>query len=310
LGTSSITWTWNAVTGAESYQVFSAAGEAVSPVLPSTAVSFTETGLAADTPYARYVKAANRVSGASSDGLTVRTAAGNLTRVFDVDSNAKDLSFVLPNGTRVSLDIPAGAFSEAMAVTMTSVLGETLPWGNSLNQRLKGTNVAVNISIGNSAQPAKDVELTLSYSDADVAGLDETKLVIARYDPASGLWIPLSGTVDPANNKVTGKTGHFSLFQVMERAASASVSSAKAYPVPFRPAKGHTHVTFSLLPANASVRIYTEDMSEVRELTADGLGSAVWDGKNASGEAVASGVYVCQIQGEGGKKTLRVVVQR
>ena len=64
------------------------------------------------------------------------------------------------------------------------------------------------------------------------------------------------------------------------------------------------------LPVDARLRIYTPRGTLVRELSADGNGLAPWDGRNESGEPVASGVYVALAQGSGGDKSIRIIVQR
>ena len=58
------------------------------------------------------------------------------------------------------------------------------------------------------------------------------------------------------------------------------------------------------------IKIYTLTGVEIRELKSTASGLASWDGKNTSGESVASGVYFAFIEGTGGKKTLKVAIQR
>lgn len=88
------------------------------------------------------------------------------------------------------------------------------------------------------------------------------------------------------------------------------VDSVRAFPNPFRPAQGHTAMTFAELPANARLRIYTLTGELVRDLTADAAGVASWDGRNQAGRDAASGVYFVLAQAEGEKNTFKVVVQR
>jgi hypothetical protein len=87
-----------------------------------------------------------------------------------------------------------------------------------------------------------------------------------------------------------------------------AVSGPKAFPNPFRPALGHRAVTLSNLPSGAHVRIHAFSGVLVAELTADAFGSASWNGTNASGAAVASGVYTAVVEGFGEK--LKIIVQR
>ena len=82
------------------------------------------------------------------------------------------------------------------------------------------------------------------------------------------------------------------------------------FPQPFRPAHGHTAVTFARLPPSARVRIHAFSGLLVRELDADAMGTASWDGNNSSGRPAASGVYLVYVDGGGKKFTLKVIVQR
>ena len=79
---------------------------------------------------------------------------------------------------------------------------------------------------------------------------------------------------------------------------------------PIRPARGITDTTFSNLPANASLSIYTLSGLLVKKLTADSTGVAKWDATNSSGRMVASGVYFVLVRGNGTTKTLKIAVQR
>ena len=76
-------------------------------------------------------------------------------------------------------------------------------------------------------------------------------------------------------------------------------------------------VNFSQLPANTTIKVYTLSGKLVRIL-ADGNGVALvgpnkvgtWDGRNASGEKVASGVYIYVISVDGVTFSGAVVVIR
>lgn len=75
--------------------------------------------------------------------------------------------------------------------------------------------------------------------------------------------------------------------------ASADLSSAHCYPVPFRPEAGHTKITFTGLTQSASIRVYTLSGRLVRSLEKAGAGDTLdWDVRNSAGENLASGVYI------------------
>jgi hypothetical protein len=91
---------------------------------------------------------------------------------------------------------------------------------------------------------------------------------------------------------------------------SSALGSIQVYPNPLRSSQGHTGINFLQLPPSARLRVYTLAGEKVRELTADRVGHANWDGKNESGHSAASGVYVVYVQGGGESKTLKVAIQR
>jgi hypothetical protein len=92
--------------------------------------------------------------------------------------------------------------------------------------------------------------------------------------------------------------------------STATLSNVKSYPNPLRFSLGQSAMTFSNLPSDASLKVYTLRGELVRELTPGGSGTASWDGKNQSGEKAASGVYFVFVQGAGDKKTMKVAIQR
>jgi hypothetical protein len=90
-------------------------------------------------------------------------------------------------------------------------------------------------------------------------------------------------------------------------------SDVKYYPNPLRPSKGpnYSKMQFSNIPPETRIKIYTMLGQEVRELKADAIGTAVWDGKNNSGEKAASGVYIVYMEdGSGNKKRIKIAVER
>ena len=91
---------------------------------------------------------------------------------------------------------------------------------------------------------------------------------------------------------------------------------ATNYPNPFHPPSEGTTIAYKL-DDNASVtmRIYTQTGSLVKRMFFDkgvtgglaGLNEVVWDGKNGTGDVVASGGYVVLIEAQGTGETLHVI---
>ncbi|MDD5304826.1 MAG: hypothetical protein PHS14_17150 [Elusimicrobia bacterium] len=214
--------------------------------------------------------------------VTIVTPAGVATASLPADC--------VPAGTVVSGQIP---------VSVPAAGGSGL---------LSVANTA--IQINSAYPPARPTSLSISYANADVSGLTPAQFIIARFDAAQNVWVPLLSSVDESNHVVRAQTGHLSLFQVMQSAPSNTVSTAKAFPNPLRPAQGHKAMAFIRLPANSRIRIYTLKGVLIRELSANASGMASWDGTNQSGASAVSGVYYMFAQGAGEARTLSVAIER
>jgi hypothetical protein len=225
------------------------------------------------------------------------------------DSGGQTLTFDPPTGL-ITLTIPGGAFGQTVTVTMETPSSIPSDPVGALTGQLQGTGVAVDLTNDLGLQPTKNFNLTISYRTSDITGLDENKLVIARYDTGSGVWVPFDSTVDIVNHTITAHPNHFSTYQVMQMTPSDTVNTIRVFPNPFMPSAGHTAINFANLPGNARIRIYTLRGEIVQDLTASAAGIKSWDGKNKSGRDAASGVYFVLIQGEGQKKTVKLAIER
>ncbi len=205
--------------------------------------------------------------------------------------------------------VPPGAFGQALNLSLYAL--PSFPSASSAAGALLGSGVGFQVNTDLGVQPATNVTLTATYRPGDMAGLDPSRLVLARYDDASNLWVALPTISDTANNRVIAQTNHFSTFQIMQVDASGNdISQAKVYPNPFQPTAGQMAMVFSPLPAGTRLRLYTITGSLVKDLSADSTGIARWDGTNNAGAKVASGTYFAFIQGGGKSRTLTVAVQR
>lgn len=228
-------------------------------------------------------------------GATVASLAG-----------AARVTMTTTRGT-VVVAVPNGAFPTVPSATLSEP--SSFPSGGSPGAALTPLGTGLQITLDQAVQPRLPVWITIPYGPADIGSADPQRLVIARYDPASGLWTPLASTVDSSARTVTAQTGHFSLFQLMLGGASASVDAGVVFPNPFRPALGHSSVTFASFPPGAAIRIYDLRGRRVKTLDVNASGVAAWDGLNDDGAAAASGVYFAVADG-GGKKTFKLAIQR
>ncbi len=265
-------------------------------------------GLYAGTTYYFSVAAVNGDGVRSSATAVLSTVTPQVPYVGDISPGAPAVvSYQSPHG-EVALYLARETFGEA--VRLTAAAPGTFPPAVSRMGNLSGSGVGVEITLDQPVQPSKEVRLTISYRDSDVAGLDESRLALARYEPAGGIWVPLVSYPDPENNRVSAMVDHFSTYQIMQVTPSASVGAVKVAPNPLRPALGHTAMVFSNLPAFAVLRIYSLAGSLIREIHAGAGGIASWDGRNKSGVYVASGVYFVFAEKGGDKRTFKVAVQR
>lgn len=276
--------------------------------LTVTASSAAVTALSAASTYYFQVRALNGdgvQTAASAQAALVTLPTPESQGAVSPDQPAT-IVFQAPAG-EVRVEVPVSAFAQAVTVTVSNPPG--FPADTALNVPLRGLGVGAEITAGG-AQPRSDVLLTINYTDASAAAFDETRLLIARYDATRALWVPLPSAPDPAGNRVTARTNHFSTFQVMQAAPQAALIEPRIFPNPMRPARGHTFTMLTNLPAGARLRIYTYAGELVRDLSAGAGGVASWDGRNSAGQAVASGVYVVHIQGGGSSATAKVAVER
>ncbi|MFH2202677.1 MAG: fibronectin type III domain-containing protein [Elusimicrobiota bacterium] len=305
----SLQWAANTNSGAATtYRVdrWEAGGATTS--VTAGGLSAALTGLAGGTTYYLTVSALNGDGVATASGLELSTVTwpASWSEAALGPGGGGDIAFNLPGGA-AAVSIPAGAFAEAVTVTVTAPA--SFPAAVSPTARLQGTGVGLEITLNKPLQPTLGVLLRVPYLDSEVAGLDQSRLLLARYDVPRGVWVPLVSNADPAAHIVTAVTDHFSTFQLMA-AAPGDLSNLKAFPNPLRPALGHRTMKFAGLPAAALLRIYTPLGELVRELTANTAGMAEWDGTNSSGHAAASGAYYVFVKDEGRTRTFGVAVQR
>ncbi|HVE15060.1 MAG TPA: T9SS type A sorting domain-containing protein [Elusimicrobiota bacterium] len=95
--------------------------------------------------------------------------------------------------------------------------------------------------------------------------------------------------------------------------AASDLSSAHAFPVPFKPSLGHLGITFRGLTTQATIHIYTLSGELVTTLSKDdpSTGDLVWSPVvNSAGQTVASGVYLYVIDGNPGRARGKLMVIR
>lgn len=285
-----------------------------------TDTSLFVNGLLTGTSYYFDVAACNgegRLSGCTGVGVTARkravaaftlagpsgAPAGSVGGTSDPSATSV-ISGTLLNGMKVSLTVPAGSFPATTAIAISSSVTNSCG-----SYAISGRTVEVAVYTQNGAQPQEPVTLELTYSGS-LTGSDIPKLVLARYNPVSGQCLPLETKISEGYKKITATLNHFSVFQLMLRAAASDLNSVLAYPNPFYTNRGQGFVTIDRVPANSKVRIYTLSGDKVWEAQATTTGMLIWKGVNSSGNLVASGIYLAVIDSSAGKKVLKLAVER
>jgi hypothetical protein len=210
---------------------------------------------------------------------------------------------------------PPNTFSTCVQVAL-GVATSNCPAPVSNATTLTPVGVCAMMTIAGAALPAQPIWMSVGYRLGDLPlGIDARQLILAYYAPQN-TWVPMSPDSSQGSNPVTAQwptsllISQMSYFQLMASIPTTSLSNGKVYPNPFRPALGHSAITFSQMPANSRIRIYTIVGELVKDLDTDATGMARWDATNKNGQSVASGAYFALVQADGSKIILKVLIQR
>jgi len=222
------------------------------------------------------------VNAAYSAGLLLIAAAGNDGATL-IDSPANCTNVVAVGST--DLQDSLASFSNSDPLMLTK--GLTAPGVDIYTTDMSGAYASASGT---------------SFSSPMAAGL---AALLWSADPAltpTGVFDKIKNSADdlgtPGPDKYFG-WGRINAYKaicgiVPCRAYSSGTGKAAAYPNPFRP-KIHNLVAFKLAESMAGpemeIKIYTSEGELVKKV--EGL---AWDGKNAAGAAVASGVYIFRVK--------------
>jgi hypothetical protein len=161
------------------------------------------------------------------------------------------------------------------------------------------------------------------------AGLGAMVLAVAlsaraEFPTGGGFGLPSSGITAGGGVEMTGggfraaatfggasvtsmKGGGFEVspgLLVAQRPAQNDLSATHAFPTPFIPSKGHTHITFTRLTAKVTIRVYTLSGELVKTILKDSGASdevSWFPVVNDQGQTIASGVYLYHVESTDGK---------
>jgi hypothetical protein len=209
----------------------------------------------------------------------------------------------------ISVLLPQGSIGTSTRLRLEPVTSFAAP--ASAVSDLTPTGIGISITHFPPTLVLDAITITLPYREADLpAGTDRSRLILALYDDANSVWVPLPSVSDTANDRVIGQTWHLSTFQLMQSNPSSGLAGIKIYPNPYRPNSVSEVMHFANMPAFAKVKIYTFLGELVRSLKADINGMAHWDGLNGAGKAAASGVYIAFIKSGSSGRSFKVALER
>ena len=212
----------------------------------------------------------------------------------------------------VSFSAPGGSFPSDTVVTISTFdaslsqcPGHTLCGGDP--------NLTFEITANPPLQPTLPLYFTVTYNDGEppnVAGMTDPKqAVMLRFDPTTCQCVPVRNPASPDSKTITGELNHLSIFQVGTVQPSTSPEGMRIYPNPYYTARDGW-LTIDGLPAASRVRIFTLRGELVLNSSADSHGIFTWQGANRGGRAVASGVYLVVVEGNGIKAIRKLAVIR
>ncbi len=243
--------------------------------------------------------------GTDTSFLTLKYKEKNTLTTLISPLSAYSLVLNTVSGSMI-LDIPAATFLLPLYVSLDAAYLASGPNGN-----VNLSSIGLIITKSNASSTfLKPVEITVNYTDSDVAGLDENKLCVAYFDTYSNAWIPLPSTPYPDQNKVTATTIHFSLFALAQNNSGLGTIPIKAYPSPYNPKKNAVLMQIENLPNSSTVKIYTFAGELVKTIDAGPDTAATWDGKNENGDYVSSGIYLMFAESSSGSKKTRIAIEK
>ncbi|MFC1522850.1 T9SS type A sorting domain-containing protein [Elusimicrobiota bacterium] len=242
----------------------------------------------------------------------VRASLSEVRYLKTFDISASTTVTVNPTaGGSIQVLIPANTFSSPVASIMVSELTSvSAPSQSDLTASSIGVEIKMHEGTSNFNEVdtsgwtlPQQVTITITYTDSDISGLDESSLTLAYYNTTSGRWVPIPSTVYASQNKIVGVTTHLSKLAVFQYTPSQSLSADNffVYPNPYKPNTSGSYddpmlgkgIIFSGLTSNMNIRIFNIAGELVFETDlSNSSGTYLWPTKNNDGQEVASGVYI------------------
>ena len=184
--------------------------------------------------------------------IATQTTAGTVSA-----STGGSVALTTTEGSKAEVVIPAAATTANLSVTVQSKAAATVEAAGTVGATpaalYRVGNLVFEVSASNVSSGAavttfsKDITLTFTYTDAQVAGLDESSLKIYTWNGTA--WVALTSTVDAATNKVTATVNHLSYFSIMGQKTSTTTATTTTATTTVTITKPITQMTVSELKA-------------------------------------------------------------
>ena len=258
--------------------------------------------LTPDTKYWIRLKAKGIIPSNESDYLYLGSISTLYREEKTINNQINEVVSIPYSYGDIELEIPPYSLGSVTKVFIEPELNPPPPNSNVGN--LIPTGFAAKIWIYPVVLYNGKLIVRIPYKNLD-QNIKKERLVIARYDDKSNLWVPLQSKV--YDGYVEGETYRLSIFQIMELLPSFDISKIKIYPNPYRPNSRLGNLSFSNMPAKTEIYIYTITGDLVKKLVSDENGFAQWNGKNTNGRSVSSGVYLVLFKTPDGKKIVKKI---
>ena len=248
------------------------------------------------------------------------------------------------NGATLDLDISQGSLSDYSYVLVSqdplhaplavdpkilqTATAKAQASGGAYQTPLAMQEIAAFNVAGNPMSLSKSMSYSYSYQGnlMSSSGLPvrSSTLSLWALDTSHALWVKLPDTHSNSGT-LLGPVSQFSVFALMG-SADTDASSVIVFPIPWRPhgpnagtGSGQTGteadgITFSNLPSECKITIYTVSGEKVKELQHSDLtgtlGQEKWDGRTSGGGLAASGVYLWRVESSSDGKNGKLMIIR
>jgi PGF-pre-PGF domain-containing protein len=152
--------------------------------------------------------------------VTPTTTTGTVTVT---PSGGGQTTLTTSAGTTATVLIPANTVASTTTLTVTEASASDIATGSPAPSGMtivSGFNITATAGTAAVTSFSNNVTITITYTDAQIAGLNESSLKIYRWNGTE--WVALNTTINTATNTLTATTTAFSKFAVMGSAGEVT----------------------------------------------------------------------------------------